>query len=339
MTEDNKKPFKVLCIDGGGIKGLYSAQILADFEKEFNTTLADHFDMICGTSTGGIIALAASLGIPMEETVKFYQEDGPKIFADKAMKRKLYRISRLIIQASFGSKYSPKPLKSALINAFGDKKIGDCKTLLGIPAFNIISGKTRVFKRDYEKFTRDNGFSCVDVALATSAAPTYFPAHKIGDELYVDGGLWANNPIIVALTEYIYTIKQTNRFDGLSVLSISSCEKPYGETPDEINRGFLGWRHTLFDYYSLGQSQSNLFLFEKLKQDMDFQLSIERIKNGAISGKQDNLIEMDNASKDSLTLLKSIAEQTFNDYKNKEEIRVFFNTGKTINDIDNFFKK
>lgn len=77
-----KKPFKILCIDGGGIKGLFSAQVLAKFEEVFKTNISDQFDLICGTSTGGIIALAASAKIPMCEVVRFYEEKGPLIFAE-----------------------------------------------------------------------------------------------------------------------------------------------------------------------------------------------------------------------------------------------------------------
>lgn len=74
------KKFKILCIDGGGIKGLYSAQLLAKFEEVFRTNLSDHFDLICGTSTGGIIALGASLKIPMSKVVEFYEQKGSQIF-------------------------------------------------------------------------------------------------------------------------------------------------------------------------------------------------------------------------------------------------------------------
>ena len=68
-----KQHFKVLAIDGGGIKGLFSAQVLAKFEDAFDTKVTDCFDLICGTSTGGIIALAASLAIPMKDVVRFYE--------------------------------------------------------------------------------------------------------------------------------------------------------------------------------------------------------------------------------------------------------------------------
>lgn len=81
------KKFKILCIDGGGIKGLYSARLLAKFEEVFDCVISDRFDMLCGTSTGGIIALAASLKIPMSDVVKFYQEHGPYIFNERAKNR------------------------------------------------------------------------------------------------------------------------------------------------------------------------------------------------------------------------------------------------------------
>lgn len=77
-----KKPFKILCIDGGGIKGLFSAQVLAKFEEVFSTNISDQFDLICGTSTGGIIALAASAKIPMSDVVSFYKDKGPLIFSE-----------------------------------------------------------------------------------------------------------------------------------------------------------------------------------------------------------------------------------------------------------------
>lgn len=75
-----KKEFRILSIGGGGIKGLYSAHILAHFEKKWNCKISDHFDLLCGTSTGGLIALAASLKIPMDDISAFYENDGPKIF-------------------------------------------------------------------------------------------------------------------------------------------------------------------------------------------------------------------------------------------------------------------
>ena len=115
-----KKPFKILCIDGGGIKGLYSARLLAKFEEVFDCVISDCFDMLCGTSTGGIIALAASLKIPMSDVVKFYQEHGSSIFNESAKCRVGGRTFLLAKQIAFGGKYSAKHLR--LILTFGIKK-------------------------------------------------------------------------------------------------------------------------------------------------------------------------------------------------------------------------
>ena len=87
MKIEERKPFKILCIDGGGIKGLFSAQVLSKFEEVFNTEITEHFDLICGTSTGGIIALAASAKIPMSDVVDFYKSKGPLIFAQNKKSR------------------------------------------------------------------------------------------------------------------------------------------------------------------------------------------------------------------------------------------------------------
>ena len=144
------KPFKVLCIDGGGIKGLYSAELLAKFEQVFGRCVSDCFDMLCGTSTGGIIALAASLKIPMSDVVKFYQEHGPAIFSERT-KHKLGGSAYLLLkQTAFGGKYSATPLRSALEGVFKDKKIADSNNFLCIPAYNTLTANPRIFKKDYQ---------------------------------------------------------------------------------------------------------------------------------------------------------------------------------------------
>lgn len=102
------RPFKILCIDGGGIKGIYSAELLAKFEEVFGCVVSDCFDMLCGTSTGGIIALAASLKIPMSSVVKFYREKGPSIFNERVKCMPGGRIYLGAKQVAFGGKYSAK---------------------------------------------------------------------------------------------------------------------------------------------------------------------------------------------------------------------------------------
>lgn len=102
--------FKILCIDGGGIKGIYSAELLAKFEEVFGCVVSDCFDMLCGTSTGGIIALAASLKIPMSSVVKLYREKGPSIFNERVKCMPGGRIYLGAKQVAFGGKYSAKKI-------------------------------------------------------------------------------------------------------------------------------------------------------------------------------------------------------------------------------------
>lgn len=323
--------FKILTIDGGGIKGLYSAELLAKFEEVFGCVVSDCFDMLCGTSTGGIIALAASLKIPMSDVVSFYQKNGPLIFNEKA-KHVLggHRYLRFK-QIALGGKYSAKPLRSALESVFGNRKIAESNNFLCIPAYNTLTANPRVFKKDFDNYTEDDRKSYVDVALATSAAPTYLPVMEIEDDQFVDGGLWANNPILVAFTEYLYKFAQDKRFDGLEILSISSCQKNKGEKHRKLNRAFRNWADTLFDAYSIGQSKSTMFLLSQLQRNLTFPFDFHRIENIPLSPEQDNIIDMDNASEASMRLLMRIADNTAIQKKMCPEIAHYFETKKTLN--------
>lgn len=178
--------FKILCIDGGGIKGIYSAELLAKFEEVFGCVVSDCFDMLCGTSTGGIIALAASLKIPMSSVVKFYREKGPSIFNERVKCMPGGRIYLGAKQVAFGGKYSAKKLRSALESVFGNRTIAESNNFLCIPAYNTLTSNPRVFKKDFDKFTEDDRKTYVDVALATSAAPTYLPVMEIEDDQFVE---------------------------------------------------------------------------------------------------------------------------------------------------------
>ena len=186
MTSGDKnkeeKVFKILTIDGGGIKGLYSAQILRHFEEKFECRISDYFDMLCGTSTGGLIALALSLKIPAADICDFYDNEGPKIFTNfqKIKIRGKKYSNGTIKQVCNGGKFRDTQLKKSLTTIFGDKRIRDSNNLLCIPSYNITEARPFVFKFDHKEgdLNRDNKAFYVDVALATSAAPTYFPWRK-----------------------------------------------------------------------------------------------------------------------------------------------------------------
>lgn len=186
--------FQILALDGGGLKGLFSAEVLAQLERDLDTHIVDHFDLIAGTSTGGIIALGLAIGMSPSEIVDFYSELGPSVFPQPDKRRLLQRLR--------GPRYQQKPLRDALQGVFGDRTLADAERMLVIPSYDIDSRQVHLFRTPHSaRLTRDLHIPMVDVALATTAAPTYLPAAVVDSVHLVDGGLWANNPTMVAVTE------------------------------------------------------------------------------------------------------------------------------------------
>lgn len=233
----------ILSIDGGGIKGLYSAAFLAGLENKFGKETHNCFDLVAGTSTGGILALAIAARIPVKDIVEFYKEWGPRIF------RTRFNIFRNLLF----SKYSNKELIKALQNIFGNTRIKDiysqdkCVSIC-IPSIDVIQGTPTVFKTPHDiQLSRDNEQYLWEIALATSSAPTYFPVAKIriprssAWKLFVDGGLWANNPSLVAITEALTYQKQT--IENIYMLSLGNIESTTSLSSNTyLNKGFVLWQ-------------------------------------------------------------------------------------------------
>lgn len=192
--------FQILSLDGGGIKGIFSAAVLAAIEEDLNVKVTDHFDLIAGTSTGGIIAIGLGLGLRPREIVEFYLREGPKIFPRwlglKSLQHWVWR------------KFSAAPLEEALKNCFKEKRFGDSTKRLVIPSYNLGEDDVYIFRTPHdERLRRDFKVPAWKVAKATSAAPTFFPCARDIDSLrLIDGGVWANNPTLVALTEAVGTL-------------------------------------------------------------------------------------------------------------------------------------
>lgn len=173
-----------LSINGGGIRGVIPASILSSIELITGQPAAKTFDLIAGTSTGGIIAIGLGLGIPATTLADLYLERGSDIFS-KPWWRRLLPLSR--------ARYGSEGLRKALKDTFADAKFGDAQTKLLIPTYD----QKLVAPYHLKSWDpKDETIFAVDVGLATSAAPTYFPAS--GMNYYVDGGLVANNPTMNA---------------------------------------------------------------------------------------------------------------------------------------------
>jgi hypothetical protein len=239
MTEPAQRQFKILALDGGGYKGLYTACVLHEIEKH-NKPIATHFDLITGTSVGGLIALALAAGKTAEEIKNFFLERGDEIFPQGSwLERKRRAIRRWI----WGGKYLDTGLRRALESILGDTMMRDANSYLCIPTLNLPTLSPFVFKTDHEQFlTRDSDVAMADVARATSAAPTYLPVAEITafpGHQFVDGGLWANNPSLVGLVEaFRFFVGPAKRYGGVKLLSIGTVDdsKPRSITrPKELS--------------------------------------------------------------------------------------------------------
>ncbi|WP_428249821.1 CBASS cGAMP-activated phospholipase [Ferrovibrio sp.] len=217
---------KILSIDGGGIRGTFPAAYLAHLEDDLACPLHEYFDLIAGTSTGGIIAIGLAMGLTAKEILDLYENRGPEIFSQqhKGLYGWVERQARKAKWFVWGPKYEPDGLQTALKDVLGDRKIGDAKTRLMIPAWHQHMGAVYIFKTahherlktDYKEFARD-------AAMATASAPTYFrefiTARDVG---LVDGGVWANNPTGIAVAEGIGTLGWAP--SEIRVLSIGCLE-------------------------------------------------------------------------------------------------------------------
>jgi len=337
------KAFKILSIDGGGIKGLYSASILKKFEETFNCQTSDHFDMICGTSTGGLIALALSLKMSAKEICDFYENKGEIIFP-KHTKRKIPFFGTIdygfLKQIAKGGKYSDKGLKEALIEIFGSKQIKDCNNLLCIPSYSITEAKPKVFKYDHKhgELSRDNEAPIIDIALATSAAPTYFPLAEskfYDNEQFIDGGVWANNPTLVGLLEalnYFAGSGKDKEYNSIEILSLSSLTITGGKkTGLKRERSFRDWGADLFETSMNGQSYFTDFFLSKITEIYNVEIKYLRIPSVSIATEQESLIQLDVANKQAYDLMKIKAKDQALIFEKREDIKRIFTTKKTFN--------
>ncbi|MFB8788887.1 MAG: CBASS cGAMP-activated phospholipase [Potamolinea sp.] len=222
MTEQQIR--RILTIDGGGIKGVFPASFLASIEDTIGDKVSNYFDLIVGTSTGGIIALALGIGLSAKEILEFYEALGFEVFKGN-------QLLNVIRQIGF-SKYRHQPLKTSLESKFGNRRLGESQKRLVIPSVNLENGEIYVYKTSHHpRLQRDYKKSIVEVALATSAAPSYFPTqvNSSGTPL-IDGGLFANNPMGLAVVEAIGMLNWDRQ--SLKILSLGCTKEPL-----DINKG------------------------------------------------------------------------------------------------------
>jgi patatin-like phospholipase/acyl hydrolase len=233
------RPFRILSIDGGGICGILPASILAELEQRFlsGASIVNHFDMIAGTSTGGIIALGLAKGLKAAQVRDVYVEHGGKIFPPTG---RLGRWFRWLARWQRYS-YERKPLENELLRVFADTALGEANTRLCIPSFEGTHGEPWIFKTPHHPdYKRDKFASMVTVGLATAAAPTFFAALPNNGYTMVDGGLWANNPVMIAVVDALACFDIDRR--QIQVLSLGCGETSFKVSAEKSVGGMFQWR-------------------------------------------------------------------------------------------------
>lgn len=251
---------QVLSIDGGGIKGVFPAAFLAAIEDTIQQPAFDYFDLIVGTSTGGIIALALSCGISAKQILRFYESEGPKIFGG----------SRFVgsIRHWGMAKYNAEPLREALTKIFGERLIGESNKRFAVPSFNLETGEVYIWKTAHHpSLKRDYKCKLIEAAMSTAAAPTYFPTHRGSSGVpLLDGGVWANNPVAVAAVEAFGLLGW--RRDEVRILSIGCTSNPLKidwARRWALGRGYWAWK--IVDLLMLAQQTSANGMAEHLIGD------------------------------------------------------------------------
>lgn len=349
--------FKILSIDGGGIRGIFPAMFLAEYEAKLksqgnpNWQVYQNFDFICGTSTGGIMAIALSLGIPAQEIYDLYYDNAKVIFGNK----------RRFITTFFRSSHKRSALEQLVKEKFEaannntEPRLVDCKKPTCVTIYDLQEGCPSVLKSKYhDKFIRDYHIPAYQAAMATSAAPTYFTPYS-NDYVdlnglrktfhnKVDGGVFCNNPTLTAIIEVQKAFKKS--LSDLSVLSIGTGHQKFSDAGMINNNGLFakflkkirlrnkddkrnnwgiiywmlsGGKKRLIELFMQGQSQHVQNLISLLQNGIDKQESPNFVYHRIDTQLDENCkIEMDETN---LTRLDKLGEKASREFQlNASEI-------------------
>ena len=327
----NKPVFRVLSIDGGGMRGYYSAAYLqylttlaAERFGQNDFHLSNKFQLIVGTSTGAIVGSAVLIGLSMQQVMSFYTAYGEKIFP-KQLPSGIFRF--LGHRRKKLNRLGAAALRDGLTEAFGEVTLGEVfkerKIGLAVPAVDATTHRGWVFKtpRNSDSNHRDDSYSLVDVCLASSAAPIYRslasvkqPGQSTTKNMFVDGGLWANNPVLVALSEALRMAKSHQRIE---IYCLGTSPEVAGASLDsnDPDWGILDWRFGGRAMELSLDAQAGVFAYlaKSFLPFLNRDVVITRFPQRPPSSAQAQLLGMDCTSKASLDLMKQLASGAADD--------------------------
>jgi patatin-like phospholipase/acyl hydrolase len=296
------RPFRILCIDGGGIRGIIPAIWLARLEQELKvrkTSLVKTFDLICGTSTGSIVGAAVATGTDIHRVIGLFRDEGPEIFSNSRIKS---LVNRLVPAGLVSARYGSERLQQALLDVLGDARMGDVddEVHLCIPSYDIGNRGTFYFKSYASNTAKTEIWRA---CLASSAAPTYFPAQRVNKRFLVDGGVSANNPSGVGLAEGIAllrkkSLKEIEAGRGIQLVSMGTGSSTRNLTKTLVgNKGAIPWANAILDVMFDGSSDVNDHIVEQILEDkayvrLQFELKLGRGSDDLDNASEANLDEL-----------------------------------------------
>lgn len=294
------KSIKILAIDGGGIRGIVSAMILDEIQRKLNRELHTAFDLIAGTSTGGIIGLGIGtrcnngMAYTPKDLINLYISNGPIIFKKNCL---------TFEKELFYPKYSASNIEAVLKNFFQDTEFSSALTPLLISSYNLQLQQPFFFKSHNIAANPDENCPIATIARATSGSPTYFSPLLFtrGTQTYnlVDGGVFVNNPSMIAYVEARSLYSNASRFTIVSVGS-GSCSDPITFSESE-GWGLLSWAKQIIPIFMDSASLEVDYELNRIPNSDYFRFQIDFL--------QANEAAMDNASPQNMANLQAVTKE------------------------------
>lgn len=319
--EQFSRRFRILALSGGGYRGLFTAAVLEKLEAN-GPPLHERFDLVIGTSIGSILAGAVALEIPAKDIVAGMLAHGTKIFPGQGRMR---RMARAVRQFAVSAPYKVEPLQAAIAEILQGKEkqmLNAMQQVLAIPAVSHTRATPRILRSKGLARAKADDVSVIEAMLASAAAPTYFPARRLGKETVVDGGIVANAPEMVAIADAMQFLNIPLK--DIHVLSVGTASINLARpAADEGKPGTVGWmaKRQLFQVTMQAQ--------EKLIRDQCGALLGDRYLhiNVEPAPAQAKVLRLDNAEEEAADTLTDLADEAWKEVrsKNPQALRGFMN--------------
>lgn len=329
---NNQKPFRVLSLDGGGMRGLYTATLLTRltelFHKDHPEPFPDFgrgFDLICGTSTGSILACGLAAGVPIDDLKNIYIKEGSKIFPSPMPEPRTPAFYWWVLKHSFVNSGSRDDVNKALKYVFEEKTLEQVYKERGIGlciiATDTLNYMPRIFRTPHNPLEPDDGeYKLREVILSSSTAPILFPVNKVEfdagnkDEYYVDGGFWANNPVLLGMIEALKIVKENDV--PIEIISAGTCNRLTGSRRDleVLSWGLLKWATGMRLMELLMSSQGFGYtymagFFAKYLTQLGRNVKVIRLEELIKTSEEFAKIHVDRTGKEAIDTMISLADQ------------------------------